>query len=195
MFQPDATSEMMKGERCTLEFIRDYTMYAAILGFFSLSWFGWAQEKPRESWRKYLGMASGVSLLVCLIGVYLSVNNWNAPSALSDTSTFQTYLITVYIVFFLAGAGAIVLLLRKRGNYVAPWIAFIVGIHFVGLAPVFHDNGLYILAALIVAISIASLFISRTLNVANSAITGIGTGCSLLIFAVIGLIRYVIAVF
>ena len=118
MFQPDATSEMMKGERCTLEFIRDYTMYAAILGFFSLSWFGWAQEKPRESWRKYLGMASGVSLLVCLIGVYLSVNNWNAPSALSDTSTFQTYLITVYIEFFLAGAGAIVLLLRTRGHFV-----------------------------------------------------------------------------
>lgn len=177
-----------------MEFIRDYTMYAAILGFFSLSWFGWAQEKPRESWRKYLAIASGISLIVCLTGVYLSIQNWDAPSALSETDAYQTYLITVYVEFFLAGAGAAFLLLRKLGNYVAPWVAFIVGVHFIGLVPVFQDRSLYVLAAFLISDAIASLSISRKLNVANSAITGIGAGISLLIFAVIGLIRYFNAV-
>ncbi|MCQ6560574.1 hypothetical protein [Paenibacillus mendelii] len=173
-----------------MEYIRDYAMYASIFGMFSFCWFGWAQEDPRKSWRKYIGIASGVALLVCLLGVYLSVTNWDAPSALSNTGSFSQYLITVYIEFFVAGAGAFVLIKFKHKDYVAPWIAFIVGIHFIGLKSVFNDSSLYILAALLVAVSIISLFISRKLQVANSAITGIGAGTVLFGFAILGLIRY-----
>ena len=78
-----------------MEYIRDYAMYASIFGMFSFSWFGWAQENPRAGWRKYIGIASGIALLVCLLGVYLSVTNWNAPSALSEKSNFNSYLIFV----------------------------------------------------------------------------------------------------
>lgn len=173
-----------------MEYVRDYTMYASIFGMFSFCWFGWAQENPRASWRKYIGIASGVALLVCLMGVYLSVTNWDAPSALSDTTAFSNYLISVYIEFFLAGTGAFVLIKLKHQNYVAPWIAFIVGIHFIGLKSVLDDPSLYILAVLLVAVSIISLFISRKLQVANSAITGIGAGTVLFGFAILGLIRY-----
>ncbi|MFD0715321.1 hypothetical protein [Paenibacillus sp. GCM10027626] len=173
-----------------MDYIRDYAMYASIFGMFSFCWFGWAQENPRPSWRIYLGIASGVALLLCLTGVYLSVTNWHAASALSETTAFSTYLITVYIEFAIAGIGAFVLMRRKLKNYVAPWIAFIVGIHFIGLKSVFDDSSLYILAALLVAVSILSLYISPRLQVANSAITGIGAGIVLFAFALLGLIRF-----
>lgn len=173
-----------------MDYVRDYAMYASIFGMFSFSWFGWAQENPRSSWRKYIGIASGVSLLVCLIGVYLSVTNWDAPSVLNDKTSFDNYLISVYIELFLAGAGASILMKCKYNDHVAPWIAFIVGIHFIGLKSVFNDFSLYLLAALLVAISIVSLFISKKLKVANSAITGIGAGTVLFAFALLGLIRY-----
>lgn len=176
-----------------MDFIRDYTMYAAIFGMFSFCWFGWAQENPRPSWRKYIGMASGAALLVCLLGVYLSVTNWDAPSALSDKTAFKNYLISVYVEFALAGAGAVVLFRLKQKNYVAPWIAFIVGIHFIGLKSVFQDSSLYILAVLLAAASIVSIFVSRRLQVACSAITGISAGTILFGFAVLGLIRYMYA--
>ncbi|MGG4034047.1 hypothetical protein ABEV74_10130 [Paenibacillus cisolokensis] len=173
-----------------MEYVRDYTMYAAIFGMFSFVWFGWAQEKPRASWRICIGLASAAALLVCLAGVYLSVKNWDAPSALSEGTAFRQYLITVYIEFILAGIGAFVLYKLKRQNVVAPWIAFIVGIHFIGLTNVFDDPGLYLLAALLVAISILSLWIAPKLQVANSAIVGIGAGTVLFVYAVLGLIRY-----
>lgn len=173
-----------------MDYVRDYAMYASIFGLFSCSWFGWAQEKPRASWRKYLGIASGAALLVCLAGVYLSVTNWHAPSALTNPTAFRQCLISVYLEFFLAGAGAFVLIKRKLHNYVAPWIAFIVGIHFIGLKSVFDDPSLYLLAFLLVAVSILSLFLSRKLQVPNSAITGIGAGTALFAFALLGLIRF-----
>ncbi|MBD8005083.1 hypothetical protein [Bacillus norwichensis] len=174
-----------------MEYIRDYAMYASIFGMFSFCWFGWAQENPRPNWRIFLGIASGVALLVCLVGVYLSITNWHAASALSEKTKFNTYLITVYIEFIIAGIGAVVLIKRKLSDYVAPWIAFIVGIHFIALKSVFNDSSLYILAGLLVAVSILSLFISPRLKVANSAITGIGTGVVLLSFALLGLIRFI----
>jgi hypothetical protein len=176
--------------RVIMDYIRDYTMYAAIFGMFSFSWFGWAQEKPRASWRIYIGIASGIALLVCLLGVYLSINNWNEPSALSDNTSFMIYLITVFIEFFVAGVGAFFLIRKQKKELVAPWIAFIVGIHFISLASVFEDPSLYVLAALLVAVSIIAVIVAPKLQVASSAITGIGSGTVLFCFAILGLIRY-----
>lgn len=173
-----------------MDYLRDYTMYAAIFGMFSFSWFGWAQENPRASWRKYIGIASGIALLVCLAGIYLSITNWDAPSALSNQSSFRNYLISVYTEIILAGAGAFVFIKTKRSKYVSPWIAFIVGIHFISLKHVFNDSSLYVLAALLVAVAISTLIISPKLKVAHSAITGIGSGTVLFCFALLGLIRY-----
>ncbi|MGE7770960.1 hypothetical protein ACQKMK_10525 [Viridibacillus arvi] len=168
-------------------------MYMAIFGVFASSWFGWAQEKPKENWRKYLGIASAFSLLVGLLGIYLSVTNWHRPSALSEAATFKNYLIFVYIEFFVAGIGAFLLIKNKRKDYVAPWVAFIVGIHFIWLKSIFQDSSLYLLAALLVAGSIISVFLSKKLNVANSAITGIGAGIVLFCFAILGFIRFILA--
>src|SRR5690625_644460 len=165
-------------------------MYTAVFGVFSFCWFGWAQESPRNSWRKYIGIASGIALIVGLIGIYLSITNWQEGSALSDSIAFIGYLIFVYIELFLAGLGAFILIKYKRNNYIAPWIAFIVGIHFIWLKSIFQDSSLYILSILLIGVSIISPFLARRLNVANSAITGIGAGIVLFCFALLGLIRF-----
>ncbi len=176
-----------------MEYIRDYAMYASIFGLFSFVWFGWAQEGPRASWRKYLGIASGAAMLICLLGVYLSVNNWDAASALSEKTAYATYLIWVYVEFALAGIGSFLLIRLKRSGDVAPWIAFIVGVHFIGLQSVFQDRSLYVLAALLVAAAVVGYFASPKLQVAKSAITGICAGTALFGFGVSGLIRFWLA--
>jgi len=176
-----------------LEYIRDYAMYTAVFGMFSVVWFGWAQENPRKNWRKYIGVASGISLLVCLIGVYLSVTHWNAATALSVEGSFTNYLIVFYTEFFIAGIGAFLLLRSKKGNYVAPWIGFIVGVHFFWLKNIFKDPSLFILAIFMIAIAVISPWLSNKMGVANSAITGIGSGTILFCFAMLGLIRFLLA--
>lgn len=176
-----------------MEYIRDYAMYTAIFGFFSFSWFGWAQENPRKSWRLYIGIASGAALLLSLFGIYLSVTHWNSATALDESGAFTGYLIFVFIEFFLAGVGAVMLTKMKRKEYIAPWIAFIVGVHFIWLKDIFQDAGLYLLAALLVGVSIGSIFIAKKLNVTISAITGIGSGIVLFGFAVYGLVRFILA--
>lgn len=173
-----------------MDYIRDYAMYASVFGMFSFAWFGWAQERPRPSWRPYLGMASGVALLVCLLGVYLSITNWNEASALNEVDSFRTYLITFYAEFIIAGVAAFILIRKKLGDYVAPTVALIVALHFIALAPVFDDNALYVLAALLLAVAIVSTLVAPKLQVARSALTGIGSGAVLFVFAVLGLIRY-----
>ncbi|MFB5660949.1 hypothetical protein [Alteribacillus sp. HJP-4] len=176
-----------------VEYIRDYAMYTGIFGMFSFMWFGWAQENPRKSWRKYLGAASVLAMVVCLFGVYLSVTHWQEATALSVTTTFHRYIVFVWIEFFLAGIGAIVLLKRRLKEYVAPWIAFIVGIHFFWLTSIFQDGSLIVLGVLLTGTSLMSLPISRKLNVAASAVTGIGFGTLLFFFALSGLIRFLLA--
>lgn len=167
-------------------------MYTAIFGMFSFSWFGWAQENPRKSWRKYIGIASAFALFVCLIGVYLSITNWHERTALSNSTIVHNYLIFVLIEFLLAGTGAFLMIRLKKNDYVAPWIAFIVGIHFFWLKNIFNDFSLYILAVLLIGVAIISFWLSKKLNVANSAITGIGAGSVLFSFAILGLIRFLL---
>ncbi|MGO4547882.1 hypothetical protein AB4Z29_24105 [Paenibacillus sp. 2TAB23] len=173
-----------------MDYLRDYAMYAAIFGMFGFCWFGWAQENPRSSWRKYIGIASALPLLVSLAGIYLSVTNWQEATALSGSDTFRSYLIFVFIEFFLAAIGAVLLIKLKKTDYVAPWILFIVGIHFFWLKDVFKDSSLYVLGTLLVVISILSLWLAKRLGVAPSAITGIGGGTVLLGFAILGLVRF-----
>jgi hypothetical protein len=167
-------------------------MYMAIFGLFSFVWFGWAQERPRPKWRLPLGIASGAALLACGFGIYLSVINWNAPSALNEQAPFLVYLITFWAQFVIIGAGSFILIRRKKSGLVAPWVLFIVGLHFISLVFVFNDPLLFLLAALLTGAAVASIFVAPKLAVANSAIAGIGAGTILLGFALLGLGRYLL---
>ncbi len=184
----------MKGDGAMeLEYIRDYTMYMAIFGMFSMVWFGWAQENPRQNWRKYLGAASGAALLVCLIGVYLSITNWGEATALSEAGAYMTYLIVFWAEFIIGGLGAFLLIRRKKKDFVAPWIGFLVGTHFFFLVNVFRDPALYILAVFLIVIAVISPWAAKKLVVDKSAITGTGSGIVLFCFAILGLVRFLLA--
>lgn len=171
-------------------YVRDYTMYAAIFGFFSFAWFGWAQEGPRKSWRKYIGAATTISLLVTIIGVYLSIQNWEEASALTNGGGSTTYITVVIIEFLLLATGGFLLIFMKKSHYVAPWVGVIVGVHFFFLVDVFQDPSLYLLGVIMTAVSLLSPWLAGQLKVANSAITGIGSGTILFCYALLGLARY-----
>jgi len=173
-----------------MDYIRDFAMYASVFGLFGMGWFGWAQERPRESWRLPLGIASSVCLLACLAGVYYSITNWDAPSALNDKGAFAVYLTAFYAEFAIGGIGAFFLIRSKRKDYVAPWIALIVGLHFISLKSVFEDAALYLLAGLLILVALASPTLARRWHVASSAVTGIGAGTTLFAFALLGLVRF-----
>ncbi|TSB44784.1 hypothetical protein [Alkalicoccobacillus porphyridii] len=175
-----------------MEYVRDYVMYMAVFGFFSFVWFGWAQENPRPSWRKYIGVASGLGFVISSIGIYLSIQHWNDASALNQATAFNLYLIFVWAEIIICMVGAILLTVFKKKHMIAPFVAFIVGSHFIGLAPVFADPTLYLLALLIMVISCVSLPVAKRLQVAPSAITGIGTGSVLFCFAILGFVRYLL---
>lgn len=169
---------------------RDYLMYTAIFGFFSFCWFGWAQEAPKERWRWSLGIGSAVGLILGILGGILSYLHWHDASALSDKGDFKWYLIFSISEIVLAIVGAILLLSIQKSNWVSAWVSFIVAIHFIGLAFVFDDKSLFLLAGLMLIVTSSSIPLSTHFKVAPSAILGIGNGTCLLLFSLLGLIRF-----
>lgn len=171
-----------------MEYLRDDAMTALIFGFFASMWFGWAQEKPPPSWRRWLAPAAILSLVVGAAGGYLAWKHWGDGSALSEPGAMRRYGITVGIEFTLAGVGAAILGVRKRQDLIAPWICLVVGVHFVPLAPILQNPMLYVLAALMSVVALAAVPLARRRDLAPSALTGVGAGASLLLFAILSLL-------
>lgn len=169
-------------------FLRDFAMYAAIFGAFSFVWFGWAQENPPKKWRAWLGVGSGVGLLVAALGGFLASQNWHAGSALkADPSAYTFYLAVVAFEVVLSFVGAMWLQKHGKPQLVAPWIALVVGLHFAPLALVFQDTWLYVLAALVAGGVIAAYAISRRTKLPVNTLACAFTGAILLVFALRGL--------
>ena len=63
-------------------------------------------------------------------------------------------------------------------------MALVVGVHFVPLAILFGDPGLFVLAALIVMAVGISVVVHRRTGIALSATTGLGTGAILVVFGI-----------
>jgi len=172
-----------------VNYLRDYSTMVAFFGFFSMAWFGWAQEKPPERWRKYIGGATVLSLLAFLYGIYLSYTHWEEATALAETGSLTSYFIFVVLEFAVATIGAIILFRRGMKDYIAPWVCLIVGIHFFPLRYVFADFSLHLLGILLVAVAVGSVYLYRKRKAVMSATTGIGAGLSILSFAVFNLFR------
>lgn len=173
-----------------MNYIRDYAMMVAIFGFASMAWYGWSQESPPKTWRKYIGILTGLASLLFLLGTYLSIKNWGEATALANHQSFIYYYVFVILEFVIAGIGAFVLFQNAIGYYTAPWVCFIVGVHFFGLSYVFDDFSLNILGFLLVLVSGISLYVSKNTKLTNSTITGIISGTLFLVFALINLIRF-----
>ncbi|HZG90450.1 MAG TPA: hypothetical protein VEZ42_09580 [Pseudonocardia sp.] len=165
-------------------FVRDLAVTIVIFGVAAFAWFGWAQEAPPARWRVALAAGSGLGLLLALVGGLLTWQHWGPESALATAEARRTFGIVCGIEFGLAGLGAGLLGFAGRPQWIATWIAFVVGVHFIPLAFIFGDPGLLGLAALMVVAAGLSVVVHRRTGITPSALAGPGTGAALLIYAV-----------
>ncbi|MEV3939105.1 hypothetical protein AB0K52_24405 [Glycomyces sp. NPDC049804] len=169
------------------EYLRDAAGIAAVFGFFAMSWFGWAQEKPPASWTWPLRAGSILAGLVAVCGGLLVWRHWHDGSAIDDR-TGPLFGIVVGIEFAAAGLGSAVLAIRERADLISAWIAFVVGVHLFPVAVVLDIPALHIPAALITVASVAAAWIARSTSTATSAVVGAATGPILLVSAALALI-------
>ncbi|KRL04456.1 hypothetical protein FD46_GL001586 [Liquorilactobacillus oeni DSM 19972] len=165
-------------------------MYAAIFGWFSFVWFGWAQEAPPSEWRIWLGIGAAVALITGIAGAILSFYHWHSKTALAAIANFNWYLIIFAAEVILILAGSLLLLWLHKEEQVAPFISLLVALHFVGLKFVFQDELLFLLAGLMLIVTFAAYPLANYLHVSLSALIGGGNGVILLGFAWVGLLRF-----
>ncbi|HRW10622.1 MAG TPA: hypothetical protein P5121_36210 [Caldilineaceae bacterium] len=171
--------------------MRDTAAIVAIFGFFASSWFGWAQEKPPAAWVNWLIAGSILSLLVAVVGGIFTWQHWSDDTAFNP-QTGRTFGLIVGIEFAIAGIGAGVLGWWGRADLIAPWVALVVGIHFIPLAPLLHSPLLYGVAALVIIGALVTVPLAAAQGVTISAVTGLTTGIILLATALYSLITLLI---
>ncbi|MCO1658261.1 hypothetical protein [Pseudonocardia humida] len=167
----------------TTPFDQDMAVTAAIFGVAAFVWFGWAQEAPPARWRLPLGLGSALGLLLGAVGGLLAWQNWGSGMALADPQARLAFGIVCGVEFGAAALGAAVLGLTKRPKWIASWIAFVVGAHFVPLAFIFGDPWMIALAVLVVLAAGLSVLVHRRTRIAPSAATGLGAGLAFLVFS------------
>ena len=171
-----------------MNYLRDAAMTTLIFGFFASAWFGWAQERPPVTWKKWLGIGGGVSLALAAAGGILAWQHWSDGSALSEPGAMRRYGIILGIELAAAALGAAVLGLRGHRELIAPWVCLVVGAHFIPLAGPLQSPILYPLAVVMVLIAVAAVPYARRRDLAPSAVTGGGAGASLFACAAASLV-------
>lgn len=172
-----------------MDYLRDIATSIIIYGFFGFVWFGWALEGPKDSWKKYLGIACGASLLVGLLGIYLVFRYQNEASVLTEKGLSLWYYIIVIIEFLVGGIGAYLLNKNQLHDYIAPWICLVVGIHFSPLAFIFQEPTMHLLAILFIIVSVITVKRIKRISYRASAITGLGAGSVLFVFGLFNIAR------
>ena len=162
------------------EFLRDAAMTAAIFGFFGSVWFGMAQEAPPAKWRPWLIAGSVVSILTAIGGGLFAWRHWS-DGTVFDARTGPIFGIVVAVEFVLAGAGAGILSSRGRKELVVPWIALVVGLHFLPLAWFLHFPLLGVMGAVMSVVAVAGVPFAKSRGVATSAVVGVGSGVLLVV--------------
>lgn len=165
---------------------RDAGFTALFLGFFAAAWFGWAQAGGPSGW---LTAGSVVSALVAVVGLVTGLRAPAEGSAMKDRAASRRYGIIVGIEFAVIFAGAILLGRLGRPDYIPVWVAVVVGVHFVPLAPVLGDPLLRPLAVVTCAVAIVGLVTGLATDTAPSLVVGVGTGLLLLGYSLQALAR------
>jgi hypothetical protein len=170
------------------EFARDAAMTAAIFGFFSAAWFGWAQEHPPPpGWRPWLVAGSVAGLLVAVAGGIRAWRIWSTGTVF-DADTSPIFGLIVLFEVLLAGIGAFLLSRRGRRELVAPWVAVVVGLHFLPMAPLLQIPFFYVVGALVTIAGLASVPIARSRDLSVTTVTGAFAGSVLLAAGVVALL-------
>lgn len=171
------------------EHIRDAAMTAVIFGFFTTVWLGWAQEKPpAPGVRRFLIGGLGLAVLTMAGGLAVAIPNWSGSTAFADAGTSRMYGIIVGIEFGLAGLGAGLLAAVKRAEWIAVWVALVVGVHLFSIAATLDYPLIHVVGVLVTAVSLLAVPIARARDLPISLVTGAGAGASLLAGAACSLV-------
>ena len=150
---------------------------AAVLAFAGIAWFGWAQADPPPSWVPYLGAGSVVSALLLVALVVLLVRRRTTPgSAMADPRVRHRYWVTVAVEVVLIGGGNWLLAAVGHPDYDAAWTLFVVGVHFVPLARIFHAGALASVGVVVAVVAVAAAYLGLGSYLAPSAAAGAGAG-------------------
>ncbi|MEV4619318.1 hypothetical protein AB0J74_11500 [Asanoa sp. NPDC049573] len=165
---------------------RDAGFTALFLGFFASAWFGWAQAGAESGW---LTAGSFVSVLVAAVGLVTGLRAPADGSAMKDRAASRRYGIIVGIEFAVIFVGAIVLGRLGQPDHIPVWVAFVVGVHFVPLAPVLGDPLLRPLAAATCLVALAGLITGLASSVNSALVVGLAEGLLLLGYSLQALAR------
>jgi len=171
----------------TAEFLRDAAMTAVIFGVFASSWFGWAQEDPPPTWRKFLTAGAIASVLTAVAGGVLAWQHWQDGSVF-DADTSRTFGVIVGIEFAAAAIGAGILEVRRKKELIPAWIALVVGVHLFPVAALLGYPLIHVVGAMITVVALVSIPRARARELPVSAVTGLGAGTVLLAGALLALL-------
>jgi hypothetical protein len=143
--------------------------------------------QPPKTWRAPLTLAAVSSVLLVVVDGTLTWQRRSQESAFDQKSTAMAFGVVVGVEFAAAGIGAALLARRDRSEFVAVWIAVVVGVQVIPLAcllehPLFHAVGIAV-----IAVALGSVPVPRSRELAPSAVTEIGTGAVLLAAALYSL--------
>jgi hypothetical protein len=125
--------------------------------------------------------------LVAVAGGITAWRNWATGTAF-DADTSPIFGVIVAIEVVLASGGAILLSRRGRRDLIAPWVALIVGLHFLPMAPLLEFPLFYVVGALVTIAALVSVPLARSRDITVSAVTGVLSGSVLLAAAVYALL-------
>jgi uncharacterized Tic20 family protein len=164
---------------------RDRAATALVLGVAASAWFGWAQESPPSGWGWFLVAGSVGAALVAVVGGITTWRHRRGPSVMSDATARRTYNLTVAVEVVAILAGVVVLALAGASSYLAAWILFVVGVHFVPLARLFRLPGLTVTGLLCAAVAVGAAAVALAGTTLPSAPAGAGGGLVMAAYGVI----------
>lgn len=160
---------------------------ALVEGFFASAWFSWGQENPPDGLIRFLTVGSVVAIVVAIAGGILAYRSPAASTTMADPGVRRRYFILVGIEFGALAFGAVILSVLGWGDYIPVMVCAGVGIHFIPLAQVLRSRMLVPLGCLLILVSGVALVVGLRTDIAMSAVTGVGAGSCLLLFACLSL--------
>ncbi len=138
----------------------------------------------------YLAAGSVVSALLLVVLVSLLVRpRTTAGSPMAAPQVRRGYWVTVAVEAALIVGGNLLLAAAGHPAYVAAWTLFIVGVHLVPLAKIFHTRGLGLTGVVVALVAMAAACLGLASDLAPSAAAGAGGGVVFIGYAAWVLVR------
>ena len=168
--------------------VPDHAFTIAWFGLMAFVWFGWGQEDPPPAWRKWLGIGSGVGVLLAGLFGFGVFRHWRDGSALEGR--YEWFGILVGLEVVAAGLGCGYLWRTRRNRWMAWWVAVVVAAHFLPLAFFLNDASMVILG--VIQLVALAVLVPRLRGgaYATSRLVGPVMGVSLAGFALVSTVAF-----